>query len=161
MVGIGPRERSDIRVPRKMGRRLAGAAIADEARRTEGKRKTRQIRLLPFPVAVHEQDAVRSVLPLDAVEPLCDRVYGLLPRDLFELTAAARTDAPQRVQNAVVPIDIILICRALGAEPSPAVGMLRTALHLDEPAVFHVGIDTAVMLRRADVARGFTYLDAL
>ncbi len=72
-----------------------------------------------------------------------DFVERFVPRDSFPLSFAALADTFQRIQQSLGMIQVVQARLASRTEMSTAVGVVRIAFDLDEPAVFDVADDAA------------------
>jgi hypothetical protein len=100
------------------GRREAAAALGQIVRRPEGVRQALQLGTRLLGVAREEADRRGTMGLLDPAQTHGDGVERLVPGDALEVTAPARSDALERIEDAVgmvAPVQLHITPRTIGA----------------------------------------------
>ncbi len=149
-VGLVPRRQ----LPGHKGRRVAGAGLAAVVGAAEGVGKPPEHLPVPLGVARVEGHALRPVLLLGPVQPPADLLVGLIPADGLKLPRSTGGRPPEGRHDPVLPVDVLPVGQALGAQPPVVHRVAVHALDLDHGPVLHICADAAVHPRGADVAHG-------
>ena len=139
--------------------REAGARLGAEVGRAVLQREALDERAHLLGVAAVEDGRLGSALGLDALEVGGDLLERLVPRDRLELAGAARSGAPERRQQPVLVVHVLARRGALGAQRAAVVRVLARALDLDDAAVAHREVETALRRGVADGADRLADLD--
>ena len=146
--------------PGHKGGGVAGAGLTAVVGAAECVGQAAEHLAVPLGVAGVERHALRAVLCLGGIQPLGDLGVSLVPGDGFKLALAALAHPLERGEEAILPVDVLAVGQALGAQAAVVGGVAVDALDLDHLAILDVGIDAAVHPGRADIAYSMAHLDA-
>ena len=145
MGHIRPCQLARRHLPGHPARRHAGGGLGAVVERPEGMGKPPQPRAVPLVVPAEESHRVRAVRAPNGKELFRDLLISLVPGDWLKLALAPLSHPAQGGEDAVLPIHITPVRQTLRTQPAPAPGVLVHPLHLQQPAVLHVGVDAAVV----------------
>ena len=151
---VGPGEFPGVGEPGHAAGREAGAGLGAVVDAAEHVGKALEHEAVPLGIAGVEGHGVGAVLLPDAQQLFSDEIVGLVPGDGRELPAPPGTHPLEGRADPVLPVDVVPVAGALGAQDAVVHGVPLGPLDLDYPAVLHIGIDAAVAQRGADVAHG-------
>ena len=146
--------------PGHKGSGVAGAGLTAVVGAAKSVGQAAEHLAVPLGVAGVERHALRAVLCLGGIQPLGDLGVSLVPGDGFKLALAALAHPLERGEDAILPVDVLAVGQALGAQAAIVGGVTVDALDLDNLAILDVGIDAAVHPGRADIAYSMAHLDA-